>query len=86
MNLPVLFQNYASLIDQIEHDQPHLGDTLFIRGEKSDYILDQDFHNIHHIFPRSKIVTIPHAGHWVHAEQPDLLVKELQNFFDNFIP
>ena len=86
MNLPVLYQNYASLIDQIEHDQPHLGDTLFIRGEKSDYILDQDFHNIRDIFPRSKVVTIPQAGHWVHAEQADLLVKELQNFFDNFIP
>jgi pimeloyl-ACP methyl ester carboxylesterase len=27
-------------------------------------------------------VTIPNAGHWVHAEQPALLVKTIKYFLD----
>jgi len=44
--------------------------TLFLRGEKSDYILDSDFELIKKHFPNSEIKTIPNSGHWVHAENP----------------
>jgi pimeloyl-ACP methyl ester carboxylesterase len=54
--------------------------TLFIRGEKSDYILDTDFDSIHRIFPQSTIVSIPEAGHWVHAEKPNELMKNVVSF------
>lgn len=42
---------------------------LFIRGEKSKYITNEDAALIQQIFPNSKIETIPNAGHWVHAEK-----------------
>ncbi|MGX7667139.1 alpha/beta fold hydrolase [Flavobacterium pedocola] len=44
--------------------------TLFLRGDKSDYILDADFETIRYHFPDSEIVTIQNAGHWLHAENP----------------
>lgn len=44
--------------------------TLFIRGEKSNYISDEDIRIINTIFPNSTLKTITNAGHWVHAEQP----------------
>jgi esterase len=44
--------------------------SLFIRGEKADYILDEDMDLIRDLFPRSMLETIPGAGHWVHAEKP----------------
>lgn len=44
--------------------------TLFIRGEKSNYILDEDLDLIHDIFPNSQLETIAGAPHWVHAEKP----------------
>ena len=44
--------------------------TLFLRGDKSDYILDSDFETIYHHFPMAKIETIKNAGHWLHAENP----------------
>lgn len=44
--------------------------TLFLRGDKSDYILDSDFETIHHHFPNAEIKTIKNAGHWLHAENP----------------
>ena len=44
--------------------------TLFIRGEKSNYIIDEDLNMIKDIFPNSKLATIADAQHWVHAEKP----------------
>ncbi len=45
--------------------------TLFIRGEKSNYILDSDIDHIQKIFPLLTLKTIAGAGHWVHAEKPN---------------
>ena len=44
--------------------------TLFLRGDKSDYITDADFETILHHFPSSRIETVKNAGHWLHAENP----------------
>ena len=54
--------------------------TLFLRGDKSDYILDADFETIYYHFPEAKIVTIPNAGHWLHAENPKAFYCEVENF------
>jgi esterase len=54
--------------------------TLFIRGENSNYILDEDFQNIQQHFPDSKIETIPNAGHWLHAENPKLFYEMVSSF------
>ena len=57
--------------------------VLFIRGADSDYIKDEDFVNIIlKIFPYAELIKIPDAGHWVHAEQPELLLKNI-NYFIN---
>nr|WP_294933946.1 alpha/beta fold hydrolase [uncultured Flavobacterium sp.] len=52
--------------------------TLFLRGDKSDYILDSDFETILHHFPKAEIHTIKNAGHWLHAENPN-------DFYDKVI-
>ncbi|ESU27950.1 putative esterase/lipase [Flavobacterium saliperosum S13] len=44
--------------------------TLFLRGDKSDYILDSDFETIKYHFPSAEIKTVKNAGHWLHAENP----------------
>ena len=54
--------------------------TLFIRGGNSNYILDEDFQNIQHHFPDSKIETIPNVGHWLHAENPQLFYEMTNSF------
>ena len=67
-------------IDQIGQALPHEsyfnGATLFLRGEKSDYILDSDFETILHHFPKANIQTIPNAGHWLHAENPKVFLDQ----------
>ena len=43
--------------------------TLFIRGGLSDYInLDTHPATIHRLFSNARIETLPHASHWVHAD------------------
>ena len=54
--------------------------TLFIRGGKSNYILDSDFEGIKHHFPNASIETIPNVGHWLHAENPILFHQIISSF------
>ncbi|PJJ09519.1 pimeloyl-ACP methyl ester carboxylesterase [Flavobacterium sp. 1] len=54
--------------------------TLFIRGGSSNYILDSDFEGIEKHFPVSTVVTIPNAGHWLHAENPKMFYKFVSDF------
>lgn len=56
--------------------------VLFIAGEKSDYIRTEDHQLIRKLFPTARILTVPGAGHWVHAEQPELLIKNLKYFLE----
>lgn len=54
--------------------------TLFIRGGKSNYILDSDFEGIKKHFPNSIIETIPNVGHWLHAENPADFFQKVISF------
>lgn len=54
--------------------------TLFIRGGKSNYILDSDFENIKQHFPDSSIETIANVGHWLHAENPAEFYQKVSSF------
>jgi esterase len=49
--------------------------VIFIRGMKSKYILPEDEPMIKEIYPDSRIIDIPDAGHWLHAEQPEKFMK-----------
>jgi pimeloyl-ACP methyl ester carboxylesterase len=57
--------------------------TLFVKGEKSPYITQQHFELIEGIFTDNQIVTIPNAGHWVHAEQPNQFLEVVNGFLQN---
>ncbi|WP_299046356.1 alpha/beta fold hydrolase [uncultured Polaribacter sp.] len=55
-------------------------DTLFLKGDKSDYITDREIQIIEAHFPNSKIVEVSNAGHWLHAENPKQFYKEVCTF------
>jgi esterase len=80
MNLPVIHRNYDSLNGPIQTNSTFAKPTLFIRGSQSDYILDSDHEMIIRVFPVAKIVTIPNAGHWVHADAPEEFLNTLSAF------
>jgi len=80
MNLPSLSHNYDKLSENIVVRMTFEKDSLFIRGAKSKYILDPDIPEILKAFPKAQFVTIPGAGHWVHAEAPDLFYDSVMKF------
>ncbi|CAG4993791.1 Esterase YbfF [Dyadobacter sp. CECT 9275] len=81
-NLPVLTSDMPKIGAAIETDTPVQVPTLFIRGEKSNYILDEDWEDILKIFPAARLETIRDAGHWVQAEQPKAFLKVLLEFLE----
>lgn len=56
--------------------------TLFIKGAKSGYITKDDENLILHHFPNAEIVSIPGAGHWVHAEKMPEFYSEVMRFIE----
>ncbi len=77
MNLQVITSHYDRIVAGVHpghvFDQP----TTFLRGGKSDYILDEDWPEINQFFPQAELITIPDAGHWLHAEQPEAFFQEV---------
>jgi pimeloyl-ACP methyl ester carboxylesterase len=78
MNLEVLKNNIAEVGEALPISNTFSGDTLFLRGDKSEYIALNDTVLIKMQFPNSTIETIANAGHWLHAENPD-------DFYDSVI-
>ncbi len=81
INTKVLFEKLPELSKAISFqniDSP----TLFIRGEKSDYIIDDDISEIKSKFNDSEIITFENSGHWIHAEEPNKLIEIIKVFFN----
>ena len=57
------------------------GPVLFLRGEKSRYIRDEDLPEARRFFPRAEMVTVPGAGPWVHADNPQFVLHAVARFF-----
>ncbi len=82
MNFNVLKRHYDEILVNplnpfLQFNEP----TLFIKGGQSEnYIRLQDTAMIQGYFSNSKIVTIQGAGHWVHAEEPELFYNTVNDF------
>lgn len=80
INLPVIKKNIELMGEGIEEHLAIEKDVLFIRGEKSNYIKNDDSILIMQLFPNATVETIKGAGHWVHAEKPKELLETVMGF------
>ncbi|HOI87573.1 MAG TPA: alpha/beta fold hydrolase [Lentimicrobium sp.] len=80
LNLEALNANMDYVFDGVESSDTYEGPTLFIRGGRSDYIVDADTPLIRKLFPTAQIQTIDKASHWVHAEAPAELCSHFSTF------
>jgi len=79
-NLKVINEKMGNVGEPIPNDKSVDVPALFIRGEKADYILDEDMDEIHDLFPRSMLETVAGSGHWVHAEKPKEFFQLVMDF------
>lgn len=80
MNLEAIENGYEDLIDAPSAEGPFEGEVLFIRGADSDYIDNKAEKEISRLFPNARIEEIADAGHWVHAQQPEIFQSMVYKF------
>ncbi len=80
INLKALKENVEEIGEALPTNSIFEGETLFLKGDKSDYISinDEALINIH--FPNSSVKTISNSGHWLHAENPKDFYETVTNF------
>lgn len=79
-NLAVFNTSIDNIGQALPYENRFKGLTLFLRGDKSDYILDRDYETIYYHFPQAEILTISNAGHWLHAENPKDFFNQTLHF------
>jgi pimeloyl-ACP methyl ester carboxylesterase len=84
-NLPLFARDYPYIVEDIlePHHRAFENPTLFIRGELSDYITAADLPRIAQYFPHYRLETFAGAGHWVHADKPDLYYETVLSFLES---
>ena len=80
MNLKAIHDNYSLLRGGLSMQQPYQGKTLFVKGERSDYLMPAYRDRTLTCFPKAQIKVIPDAGHWVHSEKPEQFLALAHSF------
>jgi pimeloyl-ACP methyl ester carboxylesterase len=60
------------------------GPTLFVAGAASDYVRPEHRPAIRALFPAARFVTLKHAGHWLHADNPAGFVAVIEAFLNDW--
>jgi len=57
--------------------------VIFLQGADSDYLPFTDYRDILRVFPAAEFITVANAGHWIHSDRPDEVVKYLKKLLNN---
>lgn len=79
-NLDAIYSQRENLMQAIPSEKIE-AHTLFLRGELSNYILDDDMPSILEIAPNATFETINGAGHWLHAEAPTEFLERTMAYY-----
>ncbi len=82
-NLKVITQKINEIGEAITAESPCNTPALFIKGERSGYVMDKDKEEIKKLFPNSRMETTSGAGHWVHVEKPKEFYETVLKFINN---
>lgn len=56
------------------------GPVLWMAGERSPYVRDEDAATMEEYFPQTLRVTVKGATHWVHSDQPEAFTSAVRTF------
>lgn len=86
LNGRALSDNYDALRAPPSDSAPFNRPTVFIYGDQSSYITEAGMVAAKERFCAANFVAIPGAGHWLHAEQPELFNSTVREFLLREIP
>jgi esterase len=79
MNLEILHQQYKN-ISKAPQGSPYLPKMLFIKGANSDYMVPAYRDDVIRLFPNAGYTVIKDAGHWPHAEKPEVFTRTVLDY------
>jgi pimeloyl-ACP methyl ester carboxylesterase len=79
INLDAFKANYPAMQQAVCASALYDKPCLFIRGEHSDYVSDDDINHIKGHFTQSQFASLS-TGHWVHAEQTQAFIALVEKF------
>ncbi|MBT8309770.1 MAG: alpha/beta fold hydrolase [Flavobacteriaceae bacterium] len=80
INLEVLREHDHEVGEALPDHAEFHGETLFLKGDRSEYIGPEDERLIKRHFKNAEIVAVENAGHWLHAENPGQFFDEVMAF------
>ncbi len=83
INLDVLKSNVAEVGEALPEHFKFEGESLFLKGDKSEYISPSDEAIIKRQFSNASLATVSNAGHWLHAENPTEFYDEVIRFISS---
>ncbi len=82
-NLQVLGNSLEAVGEALPARTRFVRPTLFLYGERSDYITRSDFPQISRQFPSSRVEPVSYAGHWLHSENPGEFMEKSLAFLNS---
>jgi pimeloyl-ACP methyl ester carboxylesterase len=79
-NLNALEKHIEEILAEVPLQTAVQVPTLFIKGELSNYIMNEDLPQLEAYFPKVKLTEVKNSGHWPHAESPDLFFQQVLDF------
>jgi esterase len=80
LGLEEIEAGYADILEPPTAAGPYAGPVLFLKGAQSDYIGAQHAEAIRALFPQATLKIIADAGHWLHAEKPQVFLRLARSF------
>jgi len=81
VNLDAIERDLPDILDFPQGiGDPYEGPALFLRGGASDFVADAHIPLIENLFPMAAHETVAGAGHWVHAEKPEEVIRQIGEF------
>ena len=79
-NIHAIKNAYQGIIGEFAISGMYSGPCIFILGANSKYLKEDDKSMVQEHFPNVDYVSIPNAGHWVHADNPAAFLEALNLF------
>ncbi|WP_046743876.1 alpha/beta fold hydrolase [Kordia zhangzhouensis] len=83
VNLKVLTENVSEIGEALLGNTTYTKEVLFLKGDKSEYILTGDEKLIRQFFPKASIQEVSNSGHWLHAENPKEFFEKTVQFLNS---
>ena len=64
--------------DRLEGLAPYAGPVVWVAGADSGYVRSEQDSEMRRLFPHTRKVVVKGAGHWVHAQRPEVVVEVLR--------